>query len=116
MTTPIPPAPSSPPGVTLTEVARQKFTATLGSFQFANLDLKLAAKIDWGDGTKSTGEVVKTGDTFDHFYVIGTHTYGRTGVYNVKVTVSASPFGAPQLPGTSPVASFVGTIDVKGTA
>lgn len=103
-------------GARLTEVAGRRFTAPLGSFQFANLDLRLTASIDWGDGTHSAGAVVKTGDAFDHFDVVGAHAYGRAGTYKVHVTVTASPFGAPQLPGTSPVAAFDSTIDVKSFA
>lgn len=105
-------------GVTLTEVATQKFTATLGYFEFKNVDLALSATITWGDGSTSQGTVQRTGPDFDDWKVIGTHTYGKTGVYNVTIGVTARPIGAP-----GPTPQFIldlttlhSQIDVKGRA
>lgn len=43
------------------------------------------ATVDWGDGTKNSGTVIRL--TLRSFTVIGTHTYGNPGTYTLTVTL-----------------------------
>lgn len=106
-------------GRDLIEVATQKFTAQLGTFEFANVDFALTAQISWGDGTESVGAVVRTGDRFDDWAVLGTHTYSHTGLFNVSVNVTGSlpinPTGVTP-PFEVEIANFKSSIRVMGWA
>ena len=42
------------------------------------------ARIEWGDGGSSDGQLVASGDGYD---VVGTHTYTATGTFSVRTTV-----------------------------
>jgi hypothetical protein len=80
-------------GVSLTETATAQFTATVGTFDFANPGLGIAAVINWGDGRQSLGQVVQTGE--NEYAVIGTHRYAAGGTYTAHVSVTAAPIGNP---------------------
>jgi hypothetical protein len=98
-----------PSGVTLSEVATQKFTAKLGEFTFKTVDQALNAVINWGDGTHSAGTLIGSYAT-GQYYVQGTHTYGDTGTFKVNVKIFARPFGSPILP-TGAIAQFNSVIN-----
>ena len=53
------------------------------------------ATIDWGDGTAPTTGLL-TIDPVGTFYVLGTHTYAKTGSYTIHSSVTE---GAQQFPG-----------------
>jgi RHS repeat-associated protein len=48
--------------------------------------LDWTARIDWGDGTTTTGQIVADGD--GRFRVVGEHTYDDWGLYLVQVTLT----------------------------
>ena len=102
-------------GVQLTEVATQKFSAKIGSFDFHNVDLLLTAKVSWGDGTTSNGLVVSK-NTNGEYDVVGTHTYAKTGKYKVQITLFGQPIGGPTGIAIDPFLSIQSLIDVKGFA
>jgi hypothetical protein len=87
-----PPPAVSPDGVTLSELAGQQFTASVGTVLLPAVQNEIfTATINWGDGTTSQGALspveVATGapGTFDE--IIGSHTYGQNGNYPVSVVV-----------------------------
>jgi hypothetical protein len=80
-------------GVSLTETATAQFSATVGTFDFANPGLGIAAVINWGDGRQSLGQVVQTGE--NEYAVIGTHKYAAAGTYTAHVSLTAAPIGGP---------------------
>jgi PKD repeat protein len=61
----------------------------------------LAARINWGDGTTSTGTIVSNGR--GGFLVDGTHTYAVAGKYSVGVTVTRSGGQSTSSKGTATV-------------
>lgn len=67
----------------LTNVIAATFTVGDGSSPASDFN----AVIAWGDGTKSTGVVTKSGTTF---FVTGSHTYAAAGAYGIVVTVSGN--------------------------
>ena len=103
-------------GVSITETARKKFTAKVGSFDFQTLDIVLAGTtIDWGDGHASAGTLNHAGSLLDGEYdVIGTHTYAKAGTYKVHVIVHTKLAGSSKVTGTA--ADFFSTIKVMGAA
>ena len=62
-TTPMPPQ----GGLSLTEVANEKFSVKLGEFTKKVVDLSLNAVITWGDGTKSDGQLVGSYATGEYY-------------------------------------------------
>jgi hypothetical protein len=98
-------------GVTLTETAGKPFKATLGSFDFRNVDLLLSATIDWGDGTHSVGTV--TGDlATGELNVVAAHTYAKTGTYQVHVKVLSHLAGSPATTPSGTIAQWISIIKV----
>jgi hypothetical protein len=93
-TSPVNPA---TPGVTIHEIAGDRFTADLGSFTTVAPGRHLRATIDWGDGKTSVGKLVPSGVvgldevTLD---VSGTHKYVHPGTYGIAVRVIRLPIGA----------------------
>jgi len=66
-----------------------QFSGVVATFAEANLSEaagSLGAHIDWGDGTTSTGAVISLGA--GRFNVDGSHTYSRTGSFNITVTIT----------------------------
>jgi hypothetical protein len=105
-------------GVKLTEPVGRPFTAVLGSFEYLSATSaapKLAASINWGDGTTSLGELKMTAS--GQWLVIGTHEYTTVGVFDVHVVVTAEfgPPGPTPAPPTVLVAQFDSTIRVLAT-
>lgn len=81
-------------GVTITEPAGKKFTATLGSFNVIAPANNLQSTINWGDGTTSTGTLKSVGvigiDVIK-FNVTGTHMYAAPGTYPIHILVTRAP-------------------------
>jgi hypothetical protein len=98
-------------GTILSKTAGQSFTAKLGEFHQKVSDLTLTAKILWGDGTTSEGTIEGSYATGD-WYVEGTHSYAKKGIYTVTVKVFAKPIGSTITP-TDPINQFVSLIEVK---
>ncbi len=93
------PTPNSYNGVTIHEVAGDKFTADLGTFITIAPATNLSAAINWGDGSTSKGTLTAIGiigvDEIK-FKVTGTHTYGEEGRYPIHIVVSKPGFsGGP---------------------
>ena len=65
-----------------------------------------SASIDWADGNSSAPGVIVPDGT-GGFRVTGTHSYGTTGMYAVRVTIQD---------GTGPSAATTGTVRCSGTA
>jgi hypothetical protein len=101
-------------GIKLTEVVGQSFNTEIGEFTFKTIDQSLTAEITWGDGTHSDGKLVGSYAT-GKYYVIGKHTYAKTGTYAVNVQIFAKVIGSPVKP-TSPVKQFLSVIKVEGAA
>jgi hypothetical protein len=97
-------------GVTLTETAGKKFTARLGSFDFLSIDLLVSAKIEWGDGITSAGDLHGGLLAGGEFNVFGTHTYAKPGTYKVHIIVQTRLVGQTLPSGTA--ADFFSTIKV----
>src|SRR5262249_12143265 len=70
----------------------------------------LAATINWGDGTTSTGMLVTNGR--GGFLVDGTHTYAVPGTYSVGITVTRGGSQTASADGTASVADA--PLDVYG--
>ena len=100
----------TPGGRAFGEYAEVKFTAKIGTFHFKTVDQLLRAVIHWSDGTHSTGKVEGSYASGD-WYVEGTHTYAKTGVCKVNVSVYAYLPGSPNL-GTSPFTHFTSVVTV----
>jgi hypothetical protein len=109
----IPLKPSSG-GLSLTEVVGQSFATTLGEFQFKTVDQQLTAVVYWGDGTHSNGTLIGSYAT-GNYYVLGTHSYAKTGTFKVQVKIFAKPLGSTIQP-TTPVAQFISVMKVVGSA
>jgi hypothetical protein len=78
-------------GVTIFPLAKQAFKGVVGTFSdssaLANpLPTSFSAKIRWGDGVASVGQVVRNSD--GTYGVVGTHTYNRVGTYRITVIVT----------------------------
>ena len=101
-------------GIKLTEVAGQSFNTEIGEFTFKTVDQSITAEITWGDGTHSDGKLVGSYAT-GKYYVIGKHTYARSGTYAVDVKIFASVIGSPVKP-TSPVEQFTSVIRAEGAS
>lgn len=98
-------------GASLLELVGQKFTAGLGTFVYNNVDLAFNAVINWGDGTTSSGMVVRDNrEGFNDWIVVGTHNYSKISDYKVEVSVYAHPVGSNIVP-TQPLTTF--TADIK---
>jgi hypothetical protein len=62
-------------------------SVTVAVFESAEADvLDWTARIDWGDGTTTTGQIVADGD--GRFRVVGEHTYAAWGLYVLRVTLT----------------------------
>ena len=82
---------TSSPGVVLREQAGTPFTARLGTFVTLAPGNNLQAQVTWGDGTSSQGTVVPAsvvGIDEIQFEVVGSHTYGKAGLYPITVVVT----------------------------
>jgi hypothetical protein len=78
-----------PLSASLSARAGQQLAATVMRFKTANLLARageFAAKISWGDGSTSRGEVKWRGD--GAFDVRGVHTYAQRGLMTIKVRVT----------------------------
>ena len=91
-----PAAPSTPATPAVTDVTEAWLTGfedealggvTVAVFETAEADvLDWTARIDWGDGTTTIGQIVADGD--GRFRVVGEHTYDAWGLYLVQVTLT----------------------------
>jgi len=91
-----PAAPSTPATPTVTDVTEAWLAGfedealgrvTVAVFESAAADvLDWTARIDWGDGTTRTGQIVADGH--GRFRVVGEHTYDEWGLYLVQVTLT----------------------------
>jgi hypothetical protein len=91
-----PAGPSAPATPTVTDVTATWLagfedealgSVTVAVFETAEADvLDWTARIDWGDGTTTTGQIVADGD--GRFRVVGDHTYDAWGLYLVQVTLT----------------------------
>jgi hypothetical protein len=93
-TSPVNPA---APGVTVHEIAGERFTAELGSFTTLAPGSHLRATINWGDGKTSVGKLVPSGVVgLDEvtLEVSGAHKYIHPGTYGIAVRVLRPPLGA----------------------
>ena len=95
-------------GRSLTVYAKQNLTVNLGEFKFKSIDLALEPRIDWGDGSHSTGRLVGAYNNGE-YYVYGTHTYSHTGTFLVNVKIFTHLVGGPVLT-SHPVAEFTSVI------
>jgi hypothetical protein len=78
-------------GVTIDATAGSSFTANLGSFSAIAPATGLRARISWGDGTFSAGQLLVQGPVgvdVINFSVWGTHTYAQAGIYPIHIVVS----------------------------
>jgi hypothetical protein len=78
-------------GVPLVNVAVAHFIQGSGSLAAG----AFRAEIDWGDGTTSAGQVVQAGAAYS---VLGSHTYGDEGVFQVTVRVGDEPAATASAP------------------
>jgi hypothetical protein len=78
----------TPSGATFAATEAATFSGTVASFTSQEANPQSAgdysAKIDWGDGEKSTGTIVASGGGFN---VIGDHTFADDGRDNVTVVI-----------------------------
>jgi YD repeat-containing protein len=88
-----PSAPATPAVTDVTEAWLTGFedealgSVTVAVFESAAADvLDWTARIDWGDGTTTTGQIEPAGD--GRFRVVGEHTYDEWGLYLVQVTLT----------------------------
>ena len=65
-------------------VERTDNTARLTDADPTATESDYEARIEWGDGGSSDGQMVASGDGYD---VVGTHTYKATGTFPVRTTV-----------------------------
>ncbi|HEX8911323.1 MAG TPA: hypothetical protein VF796_03110 [Humisphaera sp.] len=87
---------TSAAGVSFVAYEDVSFHGVVAHVTGAPANLRLAAGIDWGDGTTSPGRVVKAAK--GGFDVIGTHTYAEDGKYTLDVVVSGGPKLVPGQP------------------
>ena len=66
-----------------------------GTIDLNQQRIKHAALIDWGDGTISTGDLVKRAD--GGFDVISQHAYAAAGDYTIAITVRQNVVYLPQI-------------------
>jgi RHS repeat-associated protein len=91
-----PAPPSAPTAPLITDVTEAWLTGfedealgsvTVAVFESAEADvLDWTARIDWGDGTTTIGQIVADGD--GRFRVVGDHTYAAWGLYVLRVTLT----------------------------
>jgi len=75
-------------GVYLHAVPGKMLNATIGSVSAPFSSEGDAITIDWGDGSESAAQAIDEGN---HFDIVGTHTYHKSGKYTINVFASAAP-------------------------
>ncbi len=84
----------SPTPTVLIETATTPFTAVTARFHAFTVDTLFTAKISWGDGHTSTGDI-QGGDLHQgNWDVSGNHTYSFTGLYKVHTYIYAQIAGS----------------------
>ena len=90
-----PPPPVAPTAVGYTNLKTAKlkggkyaFTGVVASFTSTafNTANSFSAKVNWGDGSTSAGQIVWNSSTH-RWDVAGTHSYSRKGTYNLLITI-----------------------------
>jgi hypothetical protein len=92
-------------GVSISATEGQAFSGAVASVRdtyTGDTASSLAARINWGDGTTSTGTIVSNGR--GGFLVDGTHTYAVPGQYSVGITVTRDGDQSASANGTATVA------------
>jgi hypothetical protein len=92
-------------GVPISTTEGQTFSGEVASVRdtyTGDTTSSLAATINWGDGTTSTGTLVTNGR--GGFLVDGTHTYAVPGTYSVGITVTRNGGQTVSANGTASVA------------
>ena len=74
-------------GRQLNPTAGTEFTAVVATFT-SDAPGQFTAKIQWGDGGESDGQIVATQSGFE---VHGTHTYAQPGQYTIDVLIEDAP-------------------------
>lgn len=108
--------PNSPGGVTVFEKAGATFTAAVGTFETIAPGAKLAAVINWGDGTTSAGVLTPDGviglDVLK-FAISGTHSYAANGSYAIQITIFKQLVG-PQATAIVPIVAAIESTAIVG--
>jgi hypothetical protein len=86
---PVTPGPSIASNVTIHAVRGKAFRGVVAHLQTVGVRFthELSARVRWGDGTRSSAEVIGSEHSFD---VIGTHRWRRLGAKPVTVTITDS--------------------------
>jgi hypothetical protein len=106
----------TPTGVNVNTIEGEPFTGAVATFTdtyTAATASIFVATIDWGDSQTSSGTI--TGSN-GHFSVSGSHTYGATGTFNVKVSIHDLPPGTASASTTSNAAVAAEVLTARGVA
>ena len=82
------------PGLTITEVAGQQFTAQVGTLDSGFSLEMMHVWIVWGDGTAASAATLLLNTADSTYSVLGTHTYAASGTYQIQFSGMAAPVPA----------------------
>jgi hypothetical protein len=105
-------------GVPISATPTVPFNGVVATFNDASLDLApvsaFTASIAWGDLTQSAGTISQPGGSGTMYFVSGSHTYAKSGLFIIAVTASAAT-NAPQVTGSGTSTAIVALLSTLTT-